>query len=99
AATYQNDAGATPLGSTVAFDALSTTAEDVTVLASGTGAVQGIVCWDKDNNDVFDPSIDMPLAGVDVTITDSSSTVYTVTTDASGAFTRGAPRGQGGASL
>ena len=88
AATYQNDAGATPLGSTVAFDALSTTAEDVTVLASGTGVVQGIVFWDKDNNGVFDPSIDMPLAGVDVTITDSSSTVYTVTTDASGAFTR-----------
>jgi uncharacterized repeat protein (TIGR01451 family) len=88
AATYQNDAGATPLGSTVAFDALSTTAEDVTVLAAGTGVVEGIVFWDKNNNGAFDPSIDMPLAGVEVNITDSSATLYTVTTDASGTFTR-----------
>jgi len=88
AATYQNDAGATPIGSTVAFDALSTTAEDVTVLASGTGVVQGIIFWDKDNDGAFDPSIDMPLGGIDVNITDSTATLYTVTTDASGAFTR-----------
>ncbi|HEV8552323.1 MAG TPA: IPTL-CTERM sorting domain-containing protein [Casimicrobiaceae bacterium] len=88
AATYQNDAGATPLGSTVAFDFLSTTAEDVTVLASGTGVLQGRVFQDNDNDGAFDPAIDAPLGGVDVSITDSTSTLYTVTTDVSGAFSR-----------
>jgi uncharacterized repeat protein (TIGR01451 family) len=88
AATYQNEAGATPTGSTVPFDALATTAEDVTVLDAATGIVEGYVFQDADNDGLFDAAVDVPLAGVSLTITDSTATAYTVATDANGYYTR-----------
>ncbi|HXS51821.1 MAG TPA: hypothetical protein VN782_04760, partial [Usitatibacter sp.] len=88
AATYQNQAGATPIGSTVPFDALATTAEDVTVLGLATGIVQGYVFQDLDNNGIFDATVDLPLGGVSVTITDSTGTAFTVATDSNGFYTR-----------
>ncbi len=88
AATYQNAAGATPTASTVAFDPLVTTAEDVTILAAGTGVVEGYVFKDNNNNGSYDAATDTPLTGIRVSITDSSTILYTVTTDASGYFSR-----------
>ena len=88
AATYQNAAGAQPIGSTLAYDPLLSTADDVTVLAANTGLLQGRVYQDNDNDGIYNPSIDTPLAGIGVTITDATSTVYTVSTDANGSFSR-----------
>jgi uncharacterized repeat protein (TIGR01451 family) len=76
AATYQNDATATPVGNTVAFDPLGSTADDVVVLASGTGVVEGYVFQDSDNDGVFNPAVDTPLVGVSVDITDSAAGSY-----------------------
>ena len=61
-ATYQNDSGATSSNASVTpFDPLLTTAEDVTVLAAGTGIIEGYVFRDNDNNGAFDPSVDTPI--------------------------------------
>src|SRR5581483_9010531 len=88
AATYQNDASALPAARTVAFDPLSTTAEDVTVLASGTGMLDGYVFVDINGNGTYDAGTDTPLTGVRVDITDSTSTLYSVITDGFGHFQR-----------
>lgn len=48
--------------------------------------VEGIIYEDVNNNGIFDPTGDVPWPGVDVIVTDSSGTVYTVTTDSSGYF-------------
>lgn len=90
-ATYQNSAelSSVPAGVGVTpFDPLSTTAEDVTVLASNTGVVQGYVYKDLNGNGTYDAGTDVPLTGVRVTITDSGNTSYTVSTDSSGFFSR-----------
>jgi uncharacterized repeat protein (TIGR01451 family)/fimbrial isopeptide formation D2 family protein len=95
-ATYQNGAelSGVPAGVGVTpFDPLSTTAEDVTVLASGTGVVDGYVFKDLNGNGVFDAGTDLPLTGVRVSITDSGNTTYTVATDSSGYFSRVVPSG------
>jgi hypothetical protein len=55
------------------------------VLAGGTGLVQGTVYIDNDGSGSY-TSGDTTLPNVDVTITDSDTTVYTVTTDANGYF-------------
>ena len=57
------------------------------MLASGTGMVQGRVFRDNNNNGVFDADVDTPLGGIRVDITDNTATLYTIATDASGAFT------------
>ena len=89
AATYQNDAGATSTNASgTPFDPLLTTAEDVTVLADNTGIVKGYVFQDNNNNGVFEPSIDTPLTGVRVNITDSTSTLYTIASNGDGYFSR-----------
>ncbi len=87
-ATYQNavvldspDAGQEP------FDPLATSAEDVTVLAPGTGMIEGFVYQDVNDNGVIDAG-DLPLAGVPMELTDSTSTVYIKSTDSSGYFNR-----------
>jgi uncharacterized repeat protein (TIGR01451 family) len=88
AASYQNAAGATPVASTVTFDPLSTTADDVTVLAANTGVLDGRVYLDNDHSGGFDPLVDTPVAGVGVTIVDATATTYTLTTDADGRYGR-----------
>ncbi|HVF62890.1 MAG TPA: hypothetical protein VNE58_02710 [Casimicrobiaceae bacterium] len=88
AATYHNPAGATPASSTVDYDPLTSTADDVTVLAAGTGLVQGRVFRDNDNDGAYDAALDTPLSGVGLTITDAASTVHTLATDANGWFSR-----------
>ena len=89
AATYQNDAGATSSNAgVIPFDPLLTTDEDVTVLAAGTGIIEGYVFQDNNNNGVFDPSVDTPLPGVNINITDSTNTLYIIATDSSGFFRR-----------
>lgn len=88
-ATYQNESGATSSNtSVIPFDPLLTTEEDVTVLAERTGVIEGYVFRDNDNNGLFDPAVDTPLPGVNVNITDSTSTLYIITTDSSGYFKR-----------
>jgi len=90
-ATYQNFVALTGVPGNVGitpFDPLTTTAEDVTVLGANTGTVSGYVYQDLNNNGVFDPAIDVPLAGVTVTLTDANNTIYTVATDASGFYSR-----------
>lgn len=90
-ATYQNFAVLTGVPANVGitpFDPLTTTTEDVTVLGANTGTVNGYVYQDLNNNGVFDPAIDVPLAGVTVTLTDANNTVYTVATNASGFYSR-----------
>jgi uncharacterized repeat protein (TIGR01451 family) len=90
-ATYQNDASviSTTTGPTpIVFDPLSTAADDVTVLAAGTGIAAGIVYQDLNGNGSYDPGSDVPLPGVSVTLIDSTSTVYVAYTDASGYFSR-----------
>lgn len=90
-ATYQNEltlTSTTPGVAIAPFDALSTTAEDVTVLAAGTGLVGGRVYRDNNGDGVFDPAIDTPLSGVAVTILDAASTAYVVYTDGNGRFSR-----------
>ncbi len=88
-ATYQNGValGASGVG-LGQFDALRTTAEDVTVLAAGTGLVEGIVYRDLDGNGDFDPAVDTPLPGVAVTLIDDTATVYVALTDGAGRFSR-----------
>ena len=88
AASYQNAAGAQPIAITLAYDALSSTADDVTVLAPNTGLLQGRVYQDNDNDGIYNPAVDTPLAGIGVTITDAASTTYTLSTDADGLFSR-----------
>lgn len=87
-ATYQNDlivdadnAVALP------FDPLSTTAEDVTVLASDTGIVEGYVYRDVDGDGSFSPG-DTPYAGINVEITDAGNTQFIKPTDSGGYFRR-----------
>ncbi|MCB1888778.1 MAG: IPTL-CTERM sorting domain-containing protein [Rhodocyclaceae bacterium] len=88
-ATYQNGVvlGASGVG-LGQFDALRTTAEDVTVLAAGTGLVEGIVYRDLDGNGDFDPAVDTPLTGVAVTLIDDTATAYVALTDGAGRFSR-----------
>ena len=88
AATYQNPAGAAPIASTLAYDPLLSTADDVTVLAANTGLLQGRVYQDNDHDGIYTSSIDTPLTGIGVTIIDATSTTYIVTTDANGYFSR-----------
>jgi uncharacterized repeat protein (TIGR01451 family) len=88
AATYQNAAGALPTASTLAYDPLSSTADDVIVLAAGTGLAQGRIYVDNDNDGAYDPAIDTPLAGVKVTIADATTTSYDAISDADGLFRR-----------
>ncbi len=87
-ATYQNEVSvAAQDGVAVTqFDPLQTTAEDVTVLLSGTGLVEGYVYLDNDGSGTFNAG-DTPYTGVGVEITDSGAT-YIVFTDASGYFRR-----------
>ncbi|HEX5389984.1 MAG TPA: SdrD B-like domain-containing protein [Burkholderiaceae bacterium] len=90
-ATYQNElalSATTPGVAIAPFDALSTTDEDVTVLAAGTGLVAGRVYRDNNANGLFDAATDTPLPGVAVTILDATSTAYVVYTDPNGRFSR-----------
>ena len=96
AATYQNGVSTTA-GAGVGvtnFDSLSTTAEDVTVLASGTGTVTGYVYRESNNNGAFDALLDLPLPGIRVTITDSLGVTYVIATDSDGYFERVVATGQ-----
>ena len=89
AATYQNGIVVSAPGTGVLqFDPLQTTAEDVTVLAPGTGLVEGMVYRDLDANGNFDAAVDAPLTGVAVTIIDDTSTTYVAITDGAGRFSR-----------
>lgn len=86
-ATYQNGVELTKAGVGVTpFDPFATTAEDVTVLASGTGLVSGTVYKDNDGNGDFDATIDTPLGGIAMTIIDDTGVVFVVYTDAAGYF-------------
>lgn len=89
AAAYQNEAGATPANRTVAYDFLGSTAEDVTVLAAGTGLIGGVVFHDVDNDGVFNAAVDTPLAGALVRVFDAANVLrYEASTDAAGRFTQ-----------
>ncbi len=57
------------------------------------GTVTETVYEDVDLDGVYTPGTDTPLAGVDVTFTDSAGTVTTVTTDANGEASVPAPPG------
>ncbi|MCP4542818.1 MAG: DUF2341 domain-containing protein [Chloroflexi bacterium] len=52
------------------------------------GDLTGIIYLDEDDDGIYTPGVDTPLAGVDVVITDSGGDTYTVTTDANGAYTQ-----------
>ncbi|MFO1284681.1 MAG: hypothetical protein U1F51_19855 [Burkholderiales bacterium] len=89
--TYQNAVelgGVPPTVGVTAFDPLATPAEDVTVLASGTGLVEGVVFRDQNGNGTYDPDVDLPLAGVRVDITGGDGAPYVEWTDAAGRFRR-----------
>jgi len=95
AATYQNAVtlGNVPAGvASVPFDPLSTTAEDVTVLAANTGIVQGYVYRDANANGSYDSGSDPIYAGAGVSIV-VGGTTYTVSTDGNGFFSRVVPAG------
>ncbi len=95
-ATYQNQVVLenVPTGvASVPFDPLSTTAEDVTVLAANTGAVEGYVYRDANNNGSFDLAVDVPLPNVRVDITGSDTQAYQVVSDSAGYFRRVLPAG------
>lgn len=93
-ATYQNDAGATPLNRTVAYDFLGSTAEDVVVLGAGSGLISGVVFHDTDRSSSFDATIDLPLSGVSVRFYDNTNTlVYEEVTDSAGRYARVVPVG------
>lgn len=88
-ATYQNDAGATPVNRTVAYDFLGSTAEDVVVLGADSGLIAGVVFHDTDNSGSFDAAVDWPLSGVTVRFYDSNNTlVYEEVTDTAGHYAR-----------
>ena len=91
-ATYQNEVTGAADESVTQFDFLATTVEDVTVLASGSGQIDGLVYQDNDGSGDFSTG-DVPLGGVDVTITASDNTVYVATTNAAGYFSRVVPSG------
>jgi uncharacterized repeat protein (TIGR01451 family)/fimbrial isopeptide formation D2 family protein len=99
AGAYQNELDVTAPGGAgvIAFDALLTTAEDVTVLAAASGVARGYVFQRASGNALsFDPLSDTPLAGVRVEIhkpgADCNNPVgnncYVVSTDADGYFER-----------
>lgn len=93
-ATYQNDAGATPLNRTVAYDFLSSKAEDVVVLGADSGLISGVVFHDADASNSFDATADWPLSGVTVRFYDSTNTLmYEEVTDAGGRYARVVPIG------
>jgi uncharacterized repeat protein (TIGR01451 family) len=101
-ATYQNEAGGTsPVGGVTPYDPLLSTAEDVTVLASGTGLLDGYIYRRNDDTYGYDLGVDTPLAGVEVMIeqsagdcaTPGSSTCYVVHTDAAGYYSAVLPAG------
>ena len=92
--TYQNDAGATPLGRAVAYDFLRSATEDVVVLGTDAGLISGVLFQDVDNDGVFNAGIDLPLSDVLVRIHDSTNTlVYEEKTDAAGYYARVVPLG------
>lgn len=104
AATYQNMVTAATSTAGVGilqFDALGTTAEDVTVLGAGSGLLDGHVYRDADGSLSFGPAGDVPLTGVKVTVEQnagdcavpSSTTCYVIHTDSDGYFTRTLPAG------
>jgi uncharacterized repeat protein (TIGR01451 family)/fimbrial isopeptide formation D2 family protein len=99
AGAYQNELDVTaPTGAgVIAFDALLSSAEDVTVLAAASGVVRGYVFQRASGNALnFDPLSDTPLAGVRVEIHKSGAdcnnpvgnNCYVVSTDADGYFER-----------
>ncbi|MCK7593437.1 hypothetical protein M0G41_07120 [Lysobacter sp. CAU 1642] len=94
-ATYDNEVSATNTsGIAVApFDHLATDVDDVTVLAAGTGLVEGVIYRDNDGNGAFDPLIDTPLPFTQLLITDSNNVVYQLASDSTGAFRRVVPAG------
>jgi uncharacterized repeat protein (TIGR01451 family) len=57
------------------------------------GSVNGTVYLDEDGDGVYTPGTDTPLSGVDVVITDTNGTSYTVTTDGNGYFSQIVPPG------
>ncbi|PUA29405.1 MAG: hypothetical protein B0W54_02105 [Cellvibrio sp. 79] len=95
--TYQNELMATaPVGIGVTpFDAISSTTEDVTLLGSNKGLLNGYVFYtDRSGASNFDSSTDLPLANVRVEIYKTgadcsdpySATCYVVYTNAQGYF-------------
>ncbi|MFO1430472.1 MAG: SdrD B-like domain-containing protein [Candidatus Competibacteraceae bacterium] len=61
--------------------------------ASQVGTVNGTIYTDVNGDGVYTPGTDTPLPGVQVKITASDGTVYTVTTDANGHFSQVVPAG------
>ncbi|MBI5100624.1 MAG: DUF11 domain-containing protein [Nitrospirae bacterium] len=102
AATYQNGVELTAAGVGITpFDPLLTTAEDVTILASNMGILNGYVYRRNDSNTTFNPGIDTPFGGVKVMIEKTSgdcsipgsTTCYIVYTDTDGYYSRVLPAG------
>jgi uncharacterized repeat protein (TIGR01451 family) len=97
AGTYQNEVTATaPAGvGVLQYDALASTAEDVTLLGGNSGVLNGYVFYrNTGSSSSYVPGSDLPLAGVRVEIyklgadcTDPySATCFVVFTDANGYF-------------
>ncbi|MES2826418.1 MAG: InlB B-repeat-containing protein, partial [Pseudomonadota bacterium] len=97
AGTYQNDVAVTaPAGvGVLQFDALSNTAEDVTLLAASRGVLKGYVFYrNSGSSSSFIPGSDLPLADVRVEIyklgadcsDPYSATCYVVFSDSNGYF-------------
>lgn len=74
---------------------LNGTALDTTgyVLTGGNGIVDGTVYLDNDGDGSYDPGVDTPLGGVEVTITDVNGTETVVVTDANGYYSQSVPPG------
>jgi uncharacterized repeat protein (TIGR01451 family) len=59
-----------------------------------TGTVNGTIYIDDNQDGVYTPGTDTPLAGVDVIITDSAAFVYSVTTGGDGTYSQVVTAGQ-----
>ncbi len=91
AATYDNGVAVTSSNAAVTpFDELLSPDEDVTVLDAGSGIVDGYLYRDLDASGDFDPTIDVPLAGVRMSLDSDGDGFgpYLLATDASGYFRR-----------
>jgi uncharacterized repeat protein (TIGR01451 family) len=102
AAAYQNELQVAAPGNVavLSFDPLSTTREDVTVLAADEGVLNGYVFRRYvSGNTGFDPASDLPLAAVRVEIhkqaydCDTGADCYVAYTDSAGLFERVVPAG------
>ena len=93
--TLTNNANGEGSDETVVFVPAGGVATDNTgyLMPGALGLVDGTVYEDVDANGSYTPGIDIPFAGVHVTITDINGGIYVVTTNAAGYFRQMVPPG------